>query len=92
MQEVEKLLLELIICFDLPEHYCIYLCYCYGILLWRRIAKRKLDESVFLGNRLHVSYAPEFESPSDTKEKLEGRKKEVINRVKCEFLSFFFKG
>ncbi|KAH7674441.1 RNA recognition motif domain-containing protein [Dioscorea alata] len=47
-----------------------------------RIAKRKLDESVFLGNRLHVSYAPEFESPSDTKEKLEGRKKEVINRVK----------
>ncbi|KAH7674440.1 hypothetical protein IHE45_08G073400 [Dioscorea alata] len=47
-----------------------------------KIAKRKLDESVFLGNRLHVSYAPEFESPSDTKEKLEGRKKEVINRVK----------
>ncbi|KAM0943132.1 putative RNA-binding protein [Dioscorea sansibarensis] len=47
-----------------------------------RIAKRKLDESVFLGNRLHVSYAPDFESLSDTKEKLEGRKKEVINRVK----------
>ena len=56
-----------------------------------RIAKRKLDESVFLGNRLHVSYAPDFELLSDTKEKLEGRKKEVINRVKCQFLSFYKK-
>ncbi|KAI3900447.1 hypothetical protein MKW92_027407 [Papaver armeniacum] len=36
-----------------------------------RFAKRKLDESVFLGNCLQVSYAPQFESVSDTKEKLE---------------------
>nr|GMD97108.1 RNA-binding protein 48-like [Ipomoea batatas] len=39
-----------------------------------RFAKRKLDEFVFLGNRLQVSYAPQYESLSDTKEKLEGRR------------------
>ncbi|KAL0730041.1 hypothetical protein Bca4012_026134 [Brassica carinata] len=43
-------------------------------------AKRKLDESVFLGNRLQISYAPEFESLSDTKDKLETRRKEVLSR------------
>lgn len=46
-----------------------------------RFAKRKLDESVFLGNRLQVSYAPEYESLSDTKEKLEGRRREVLARL-----------
>ncbi|KAK9277208.1 hypothetical protein L1049_006747 [Liquidambar formosana] len=46
-----------------------------------RFAKRKLDEFVFLGNRLQVSYAPHFESFSDTKEKLEGRRKEVLARL-----------
>ncbi|KAL6969439.1 hypothetical protein U1Q18_029152 [Sarracenia purpurea var. burkii] len=46
-----------------------------------RFAKRKLDEFVFLGNRLQVSYAPHYESLSDTKEKLEGRKKEVLARL-----------
>ncbi|XP_010553737.1 PREDICTED: RNA-binding protein 48 [Tarenaya hassleriana] len=46
-----------------------------------RFAKRKLDESVFLGNRLQVSYAPEFESLDDTKDKLETRRKEVIARL-----------
>lgn len=46
-----------------------------------RFAKRKLDESVFLGNRLQVSYAPEYESLSDTKEKLEARRKEVLARL-----------
>lgn len=48
-----------------------------------RFAKRKLDESVFLGNRLQVTYAPQFESPLDTKEKLEARRKEVLGRIKC---------
>ncbi|AQK61226.1 nucleic acid binding protein [Zea mays] len=47
-----------------------------------RFAKRKLDESVFLGNRLQVTYAPQFESPQDTKEKLEVRRKEVLGRIK----------
>ncbi|KAG8383185.1 hypothetical protein BUALT_Bualt05G0158300 [Buddleja alternifolia] len=46
-----------------------------------RFAKRKLDESVFLGNRLQVSYAPQYESLFDTKEKLEGRRKEVLARL-----------
>lgn len=46
-----------------------------------RFAKRKLDEFVFLGNRLQVSYAPHFESLSDTKEKLEGRRREVLSRL-----------
>ncbi|XP_047962832.1 RNA-binding protein 48-like isoform X2 [Salvia hispanica] len=44
-------------------------------------AKRKLDESVFLGNQIQVTYAPEYESLSDTKEKLEGRRKEVLARL-----------
>uniref|UniRef100_A0ACD5YMF0 Uncharacterized protein n=1 Tax=Avena sativa TaxID=4498 RepID=A0ACD5YMF0_AVESA len=48
----------------------------------RRFAKRKLDESVFLGNRLQVSYAPQFESLEDTKEKLEVRRKEVLVRIR----------
>ncbi|KAI3947038.1 hypothetical protein MKX01_003453 [Papaver californicum] len=48
-----------------------------------RFAKRKLDESVFLGNRLQVSYAPQFESVSDTKEKLECRRREVLKRLKA---------
>lgn len=46
-----------------------------------RFAKRKLDEFVFLGNQLQVSYAPHFETLSDTKEKLEVRRKEVLSRI-----------
>ncbi|CAI9094248.1 OLC1v1029950C1 [Oldenlandia corymbosa var. corymbosa] len=46
-----------------------------------RFAKRKLDEFVFLGNRLQVSYAPQFESLLDTKEKLETRRNEVLARL-----------
>ncbi|EEF36995.1 RNA-binding protein 48 isoform X2 [Ricinus communis] len=46
-----------------------------------RFAKRKLDEYVFMGNRLQVSYAPHFETLSDTKDKLEGRIKEVLSRL-----------
>ncbi|CAA7053440.1 unnamed protein product [Microthlaspi erraticum] len=46
-----------------------------------RFAKRKLDESIFLGNRLQVSYAPQFESLDDTKNKLETRRKQVLARL-----------
>ncbi|CAA3006985.1 RNA-binding 48 isoform X1 [Olea europaea subsp. europaea] len=46
-----------------------------------RFAKRKLDEFIFLGNQILVSYAPQYESLSDTKEKLEGRRKEVLARL-----------
>ncbi|CAI0386295.1 unnamed protein product [Linum tenue] len=44
-------------------------------------AKRKLDEHVFLGNKLQVSYAPQFESLSDTKDKLQGRTNQVLARL-----------
>ena len=58
---------------------------CRGLILESdvgdRFAKRKLDESVFLGNQIQVTYAPEYESLSDTKEKLEGRRKEVLARL-----------
>ncbi|XVE85101.1 hypothetical protein DITRI_Ditri17bG0064900 [Diplodiscus trichospermus] len=46
-----------------------------------RFAKRKLDEFLFLGNRLQVSYAPIFESLDETKDKLEGRRREVLARL-----------
>ncbi|CAI9767929.1 unnamed protein product [Fraxinus pennsylvanica] len=46
-----------------------------------RFAKRKLDGFVFLGNRIQVSYAPQYEILSDAKEKLEGRRKEVLARL-----------
>lgn len=49
--------------------------------MFDRFAKRKLDESTFLGNRLQISYAPEYESVSDTKDKLETRRKEVLARL-----------
>ncbi|CAH9087869.1 unnamed protein product [Cuscuta epithymum] len=49
-----------------------------------RYAKRKLDEFVFLGNRIQVSYAPQYESLSDTKEKLEVRRREVLTRPKSQ--------
>ncbi|XP_065619303.1 uncharacterized protein LOC136063204 [Quercus suber] len=49
--------------------------------MFDRFAKKKLDEFVFLGNRLQVSYAPQFESLSDTKDKLEGRRREVLARL-----------
>lgn len=51
-----------------------------------RFAKRKLDESVFLGKKLQVSYAPQFESLHETKEKLEARRKEVLARLNRKYL------
>lgn len=47
-----------------------------------RFAKRKLDDSIFFTNKLQVSYAPDYESLSDTKEKLEFRRKEVLSRLR----------
>ncbi|GAB2220479.1 hypothetical protein Droror1_Dr00008132 [Drosera rotundifolia] len=47
-----------------------------------RFAKRKLDDSIFFANKLQVSYAPDYESLSDTKEKLEFRRKEVLSRLR----------
>ncbi|KAK4608208.1 hypothetical protein RGQ29_001852 [Quercus rubra] len=50
-------------------------------VFWIKFCLKKLDEFVFLGNRLHVSYAPQFESLSDTKDKLEGRRREALARL-----------
>lgn len=58
--------------------------------MFDRFAKRKLDESVFLGNRLQVSYAPQFESLDDTKNKLETRRKEVRSRLNRKLSVFPF--
>lgn len=55
------------------------------MFMFDRFAKKKLDEFVFLGNRLQVSYAPQFESLSDTKDKLEGRRREVLARLNRTF-------
>ncbi|CAI0386293.1 unnamed protein product [Linum tenue] len=53
----------------------------FGLVSNARFAKRKLDEHVFLGNKLQVSYAPQFESLSDTKDKLQGRTNQVLARL-----------
>ncbi|XP_057857708.2 uncharacterized protein LOC131066852 isoform X2 [Cryptomeria japonica] len=46
-----------------------------------RFAKRKLDEHSFFGNLLHVTYAPEYETLLDTKDKLEERRHTVRSRL-----------
>lgn len=65
--------------FVLHHDLCLHICD-------SRFSKRKLDESVFLGNRLQVSYAPQFESLHETKEKLEARRKEVLARLNRKYL------
>lgn len=45
------------------------------------ISKKKLDNRSFYGKSLHVCYAPEFESVSDTREKLAQRKKIIIQKT-----------
>ncbi len=44
-------------------------------------AKRKLDDYPFFGQLLHVSYAPQFETVIDAREKLMERKKSVLERL-----------
>lgn len=46
-----------------------------------RRAKRKCDDYNFMGGILHVTYAPEFESLEELREKLELRRVEVLSRV-----------
>ncbi|XP_078571460.1 uncharacterized protein LOC144859068 [Branchiostoma floridae x Branchiostoma japonicum] len=47
-----------------------------------RVAKRKLDEYSFFGGVLHVSYAPEFETVQDTREKLGERRLLIANKTR----------
>lgn len=46
-----------------------------------RRAKRQLDAKQFYGGILHISYAPERETPQDLREKFVQRQKEVIQRI-----------
>lgn len=46
-----------------------------------RIAKRIIDTKSFYGGILHVCYAPECESVSETKAKLLQRKRDVLKRL-----------
>eukprot|EP01090_Pellita_catalonica_P002992 TRINITY_DN1261_c0_g1_i1.p1 TRINITY_DN1261_c0_g1~~TRINITY_DN1261_c0_g1_i1.p1 ORF type:complete len:124 (+),score=21.77 TRINITY_DN1261_c0_g1_i1:243-614(+) len=43
-----------------------------------RKAKKSCDDVLFIGSLLHVTYAPEFESETDTEMKLEERRREII--------------
>ena len=58
-------------------HYISYSYYSYF-----RVAKRKLDDRPFYGGVLHVSYAPEYESVDDTRQKLQDRRKAVAKRIR----------
>lgn len=47
-----------------------------------RVAKRFLDGFNFYGGSLHVFYAPELESLSETRKKLNQRRKDITTRIK----------
>ncbi|CAH1642846.1 unnamed protein product [Spodoptera littoralis] len=47
-----------------------------------RLAKKMLDTKNYYGGHLHISYAPEFETVEETRQKLMLRKQNVIGRLK----------
>ncbi|XP_055319308.1 RNA-binding protein 48 [Sitodiplosis mosellana] len=47
-----------------------------------RMAKSRVDRKNFYGGILHVSYAPEYETVADLREKLKGRKRDVQYRLR----------
>lgn len=47
-----------------------------------RVAKRHIDNKNFFGGLLHVFYAPELETLTETKAKLIQRRKDVVIRIK----------
>ena len=47
-----------------------------------RVAKKKLDNRSFFGKHLHISYAPEFESVEETREKLQERRDTIARKLK----------
>ncbi|OWF35364.1 uncharacterized protein LOC110443038 [Mizuhopecten yessoensis] len=47
-----------------------------------RIARRKLDDWSFFSGILHVSYAPEYESVEETRQKLQDRRKSIAARIR----------
>lgn len=47
-----------------------------------RVAKRKLDNRSFFGKQLHISYAPEFETVQDTREKIQQRRRVIAQKTR----------
>ncbi|XP_034478887.1 RNA-binding protein 48 [Drosophila innubila] len=47
-----------------------------------RRAKRQLDAKQFFGGILHISYAPERETPQELREKFQQRQREIAQRIK----------
>ncbi|EDO33151.1 predicted protein [Nematostella vectensis] len=47
-----------------------------------RYAKRKTDNRSFFGGILHVSYAPEYETEEDTREKLQERRRIIAKKTR----------
>ncbi len=47
-----------------------------------RVAKKKCDDKNFLGQLLDVSYAPQFETIQDTRQKLEERRRIVAIKTR----------
>lgn len=63
------------------EEYCDVYWIKYTKIGSARIAKRKLDNWSFFGKSLHVCYAPESESVTDTREKLAQRRKVIAQKT-----------
>lgn len=47
-----------------------------------RFAKHMIDDKSFFGGVLHVCYAPELETITETRHKLDERKHEVLKRIR----------
>ncbi|GBO22025.1 RNA-binding protein 48 [Araneus ventricosus] len=65
-------------CEDFTEVYLVK----YSLFPAARTAKKQLDDRSFLGSSLHVCYAPEFETVSETRLKLQERRKYVAWKTK----------
>uniref|UniRef100_T1JII2 RNA-binding protein 48 n=1 Tax=Strigamia maritima TaxID=126957 RepID=T1JII2_STRMM len=83
---------ELNVLDDYPsEEYTEAYCVKYKEIHNARFAKRKLDDRSFFGGTLHVCYAPEFETMTDTREKLNERRKIIAAKTKIvkKYIYFF---
>lgn len=65
-------------------YYCPTLAsiFCFSFIY--RFAKRQLDGRSFFGEVLHVCYAPEMESVSETRNKLIQRRRDVMRRCSSD--------
>lgn len=54
---------------------------CNMSFIFCRFAKHMIDDKNFFGGSLHVCYAPELESLSETRQKLIQRKRDILRRI-----------